>query len=269
MEPEPIDAFAAALADRYAIERELGRGGMSIVYLARDLKIERRVAVKLLRPELAVAVGSQRFEQEIQVAANLQHPNIVPLYDSGVAAGQLYYVMPLVEGLSLRERLDRERQLPVEDALRIARDVGDGLNYAHGHGVVHRDIKPENILLAGGRALIADFGVARVVAAADQEQLSTSGMAVGTPLYMSPEQASGDAGVDARSDIYALGCVLYEMLSGEPPFTGSNTRAILARKLEEPPRSLRVVRPVVSPHLEGTITRALAISLRKCSTSCS
>ena len=207
----PISStLAEVLRDRYTVERELGRGGMAIVFLARDHRHDRLVALKALRPELAHALGPERFLREIQIAARLQHPNILPLHDSGEANGLLYYVMPYVEGESLRARLEREGQLPIEDALDIACQVADALAYAHSHDVVHRDIKPENILLSGGHALVADFGIARAITAAGGERLTETGLAVGTPAYMSPEQAAADARVDARSDIYSLGCVIYE-----------------------------------------------------------
>ena len=248
-----------ALRGRYAIERELGRGGMATVYLAEDLRHHRQVAIKVLRPELAATLGPERFLREIQIAARLRHPNIVPLYDSGDADGLLYYVMPYVEGESLRDRLRRERQLPVNEALGIAREVADALAHAHERELIHRDIKPENILLEGGHALVADFGIARVVGSAATKDLTTAtGLAIGTPAYMSPEQALGDTAVDARSDVYALGCVLYEMLAGEPPYTGPTPQAIMARRLSEPVRSLRTVRDTVPEQLEQAVMRALA-----------
>src|SRR5689334_8465400 len=200
-----------SLADRYRIERELGAGGMATVYLAQDLKHHRQVAVKVLRPELAASLGHERFVREITTTANLRHPHILPLYDSGEADGFLYYVMPFVEGETLRARLDREKQLPVEAALQITQEVADALAYAHGRGVIHRDIKPENILLDGGHAVVADFGIARAVTAAGAESLTQTGMAIGTPSYMSPEQAAGESSLDGRTDLYALGCVAYEM----------------------------------------------------------
>jgi eukaryotic-like serine/threonine-protein kinase len=226
MNPAP-QAFEAALGDRYRIERPLGAGGMATVYLAEDLKHHRRVAVKVLRPELAAALGPERFLREIETTAGLRHPHILPLFDSGEAAGFLYYVMPYVEGESLEDRIARERQLSLDDAVRIAREVADALSYAHAHGVVHRDIKPGNILLEGGHAVVADFGIARAVRAAGDERLTQTGMAVGTPTYMSPEQASGETEVDGRSDLYSLACVLYEMLAGQPPFTGPTAESVL------------------------------------------
>jgi serine/threonine-protein kinase len=253
------ERVAAALAGRYRIERELGAGGMAVVYLADDPRHGRPVAVKVMRSELAAALGPERFLREIRIAARLRHPNIVPLYDSGEADGLLYYVMPYIEGESLRDRLRRERQLPVDEALGIAREVADALAHAHEHELIHRDIKPENILLEGGHAVVADFGIARAVGSAATTQLTTAtGLAIGTPAYMSPEQALGDAAVDARSDVYALGCVLYEMLAGEPPYTGPTPQAIVARQLAEPVRSLRIVREAVPDQLERAVMRALA-----------
>jgi len=232
---------------------------MATVYLAEDLRHGRKVAIKVLHPELAAVLGPERFLREIRIAARLRHPHLVPLYDSGEADGLLYYVMPNVDGGSLRDRLRRERQLPVDEALGIAREVADALTHAHEHELIHRDIKPENILLEGGHALVADFGIARAVSSAATTQLTTAtGLAIGTPAYMSPEQALGDAGIDARSDVYALGCVLYEMLAGEPPYTGPTPQAIMARRLSEPVRSLRTVRETVPDHLERAVMRALA-----------
>jgi serine/threonine-protein kinase len=231
---------------------------MAVVFLADDLRHRRRVAVKVLRPELAQAVGAQRFLREIEIAAQLSHPHILPLYDSGEAAGFLYYVMPYVEGESLRARLDREKQLSLEDAVETALEVADALSYAHSLGVVHRDIKPENILFQAGHAVVSDFGIARAVSASAGEKLTETGLAVGTPAYMSPEQATASDEVDARTDIYALGCVLYEMLAGDLPFSGATPQAMLARKVVEPVPRLRVVRDTVPVPLEEVITRALA-----------
>ncbi len=252
------DRLRAALAGRYTIERELGHGGMALVFLAQDLKHHRPVAIKVLRPELAAALGAERFLREIETAARLNHPHILPLHDSGEADGFLYYVMPYVEGESLRDRLTREQQLPLEDALQIAREVASALSYAHSHDVVHRDIKPENILLEGGEAVVADFGIARAITAAGGDKLTETGLTVGTPSYMSPEQAAGERHLDGRSDIYSLGCVLYEMLAGEPPFTGPTAQAILARRLTNPVPPLRTVRETVPVHVEQAIARALA-----------
>src|SRR2546430_1085361 len=247
-----------ALAERYAIERELGQGGMAVVFLARDLKHRRAVAIKVLRPELAMALGADRFLGEIQTVAALAHPHILPLYDSGEAAGFLYYVMPYVEGESLRDRLTREKQLPLEDALRIAGEVATALSYAHSRGVVHRDIKPENILLEAGQAVVSDFGIARAITAAGGERLTQTGLTVGTPGYMSPEQAAGERELDGRSDVYSLACVLYEMLAGNPPFLGTSARAILARQSLDPVPRLRTVRETVPEEFERAVVKALA-----------
>src|SRR5665213_3054828 len=226
-----LERLTRALADRYAIERELGQGGMATVYLARDLKHDRHVAVKVLHPDLAAVVGAARFLAEIRTTANLQHPHILPLHDSGDADGYLFYVMPYVEGETLRTRLTRERQLPITDAVRIAREVASALDYAHRHNVVHRDIKPENILLHDGSALVADFGIALAISNAGGTRLTQTGLSLGTPQYMSPEQATGDKIIDGRTDVYSLGAVLYEMLAGEPPFTGPSSQAIVSRVL--------------------------------------
>src|SRR5437867_5132388 len=255
---DALHRLQAALADRYTIERELGRGGMATVYLAQDDKHRRLVALKVLRPELAAALGPERFLREIETAAGLNHPHILPLHDSGEAAGWLYYVMPLVEGESLRSRLDRERQLPLADALQIAREAADALSYAHRHNVVHRDIKPENILLSSGHALVADFGIARAITVAGGERLTQTGVTVGTPGYMSPEQASGEQELDGRSDVYSLACVLYEMLAGNPPFLGASARAILARQSLDPVPRLRTVRETVPAEFERAVVKALA-----------
>ncbi|MEO6055483.1 MAG: serine/threonine-protein kinase [Gemmatimonadales bacterium] len=255
----PLPQVLASLADRYVVERELGRGGMATVYLARDLRHDRLVALKLLHPELAQALGPERFVREIKLAARLQHPHILPLFDSGTAGGMPYYAMPYVEGESLRARMARERQLGLEDALRITREVAAALDHAHTQGIVHRDIKPENVLLTrDGSALVADFGIARAVDAASGEKLTETGLALGTPAYMSPEQAAGDGGLDGRGDIYALGCVCYEMLAGQPPFTGPTAQAILARHSVDPVPSLRTVRSTVPEAVERAITKALA-----------
>jgi tetratricopeptide (TPR) repeat protein/tRNA A-37 threonylcarbamoyl transferase component Bud32 len=253
-----LERLRAALADRYLLERELGRGGMAIVYLAEDRRHQRRVALKVLRPELAASVTGERFLREITTAARLAHPNILPLFDSGEADGTLYYTMPYIEGESLRDRLNREKQLPIEDALQITQEVAEALGYAHEQGIIHRDIKPENILFQGGHALVADFGIARAVSAAGAETLTETGLAVGTPAYMSPEQGVGAAELDGRSDLYSLGCVLYEMLTGEPPYAGPTAQAILARKLTDPLPPVRTVRETVPGPIETALTKVLA-----------
>ena len=230
---------------------------MATVYLAEDLKHERKVAIKVLRAELAAVIGAERFLTEIKTTANLQHPHILPLHDSGEADGFLYYVMPYVEGESLRDRLSREKQLPIDDAVRIAGEVADALDYAHRQGVIHRDIKPENILLHDGRALVADFGIALAATSAGSRMTET-GMSLGTPHYMSPEQAMGERQLDARTDVYALGCVLYEMLAGEPPFTGSTAQAIVAKVMTERPTALSTVRDTVPEEVEDAVLTALA-----------
>jgi TolB-like protein/tRNA A-37 threonylcarbamoyl transferase component Bud32 len=248
----------AALADRYRIERELGQGGMATVYLAHDLKHDRKVAVKVLRPELAAVLGAERFLAEIRVTANLQHPNLLPLFDSGEADGFLYYVMPYVEGETLRARLERERQLPVDETVRLVALLANALEYAHAHGVIHRDLKPENILLQSGQPVLADFGIALAVAQAADSRVTETGLSLGTPHYMSPEQASAEREIDARSDQYALAAVTYEMLSGEPPHTGPTAQAIVARLMTERPRSLRATRPGVPEAVDRAVARALA-----------
>jgi len=256
--PEQVPApLVAALRRRYTIQHELGRGGAAFVFLAHDLKHERSVAIKVLRPEIAVLLGVERFLREIRFAARLQHPHIMPLFDSGEAGGSLYYVMPYVPGQSLRRRLAREGQLPLDEALRITRDVCDALSHAHGQDIVHRDIKSENILLDASHALVADFGLARAIAAAGGEKLSESGMTVGTPAYMSPEQAGAEPRIDGRSDVYSLGCVLYEMLAGAPPFTGPSAQALLARHALDPVPPLRTVRRSLPEHVEQAVMKAL------------
>jgi TolB-like protein/tetratricopeptide (TPR) repeat protein len=247
----------AALAGRYTIERELGRGGMATVYLARDLRHDRPVALKVLHPQLAASLGPERFLREIKLAARLQHPHILTVHDSGDAGGQLWFTMPYVEGESLRQRLDRERQLPVHDAVRLAREVALALDFAHRHGAIHRDVKPENILLVDGQALVADFGIARALAG-DEDKLTETGMSIGTPAYMSPEQAAGDRSVDARTDVYSLGTVLYELLAGEPPFVGPSAQALIARRLTETPRPLRLLRETVPEGVARAVAKALA-----------
>lgn len=253
--PEPL---AEALAGRYAIERELGRGGMASVYQARATGRAEPVAIKVMNPNVADALDSKRFIREMGIAASLDHPLIVPLIDSGRAGGVLYYVMPCVSGESLYERLQRERRLPVPEALAIARDVATALGYAHERGVLHRDVKPENILLARGRALIADFGLARAIGAADYTKLTATGVIVGTVYYMSPEQLREEPDLDQRTDIYSLGCMLYEMLSGEPPFTGRTLTDVASRILRGPIPAVRRLRPEVAGAVDEAIGRALA-----------
>jgi serine/threonine-protein kinase len=251
------ERLASALSDRYRIDREIGQGGMATVYLAEDLRHGRKVAVKVLLPELAAVLGAERFLSEIHVTAGLQHPHILPLFDSGQADNQLFYVMPFIEGESLRARLDRERQLPIDDALRIAHEVGSALSYAHRHGVIHRDIKPENILLHDGHALVADFGIALAVTSAGGGRLTQTGLSLGTPQYMSPEQATGEREIDARSDLYSLAAVTYEMLSSEPPHTGNTMQAVIARMLTERPRNVRSLRPSVPDNVANALDIAL------------
>ena len=253
----PLARLTAAFADRYRIDRELGAGGMATVYLAEDLKHNRMVAVKVLKPELAVAIGAERFLAEIKTTANLQHPHILALHDSGEVNGTVFYVMPYVEGESLRDRLDREKQLPIDDALRIASEVADALQYAHERGVIHRDIKPENILIHGGHAVVADFGIALAASKTGGARMTETGMSLGTPMYMSPEQAMGAREVDARTDVYSLGCVLYEMLAGEPPFVGPTAQSIVAKVITESPKSLTAQRRTVPPHVDATVQRSL------------
>lgn len=255
--PDPA-RLSTALSDRYRIERELRGGGMGVVYLAEDLKLKRPVAIKVVRHELAAVLGPERFLREIEITAQLNHPHIVPLHDSGQADGFLFYVMPFINGESLRDRLNREKQLAVDEAIRITREVAEALGYAHNRGVIHRDVKPENILLEGGHAVVADFGIARAVSVAGGERITATGVAVGTPEYMSPEQAGAREELDARSDIYALGCVLYEMLSGQPPFTGRSPQAVLARHTLDPVPPLRTVRSGLPISLERAVVRALA-----------
>ena len=249
--------LSTALSDRYRIERELGQGGMATVYLAQDLKHDRRVAIKVLRPELAAVIGADRFLSEIKTTAALQHPHILPLHDSGEADSFLFYVMPFIEGESLRDRLNREKQLPVADAVRIATEVASALDYAHRHNVIHRDIKPENILLHDGRALVADFGIALAASKAGGGRMTETGMSLGTPTYMSPEQAMGEREITARSDVYALGAMTYEMLVGEPPFTGPTAQAIVAKVMTADPASLTGQRKTIPLHVEATVFTAL------------
>jgi eukaryotic-like serine/threonine-protein kinase len=253
-----VARLGAALSDRYVIERELGAGGMATVYLAHDVRHDRKVALKVLRPELSAILGGERFLTEIKTTANLQHPHILGLFDSGEADGAVFYVMPYVDGESLRDRLNREKQLPVDEAVRIAREVADALEYAHQHKIVHRDIKPENILLHGGHAMVADFGIALAASRSDGgTRMTETGMSLGTPHYMSPEQAMGEKEITPKADIYALGAVLYEMLTAEPPFTGATAQAIIARVMTEEPRSLTLQRRTIPPHVEAVVRKAL------------
>jgi serine/threonine protein kinase/tetratricopeptide (TPR) repeat protein len=258
MRAESVSSLNAALADRYRLERELGVGAMATVHLAEDLKHHRKVAIKVLRPELAAVLGPDRFLREVQVTASLQHPHIVPLYDSGHGDSCLYFVTPYVEGGSLRDRLNRDTQLPLEDALRIIGQVASALDFAHRNGVIHRDIKPENILLHDGDAIVADFGIALAVRAAGVERLTQTGLSLGTPSYMSPEQVAGDRDLDARSDVYSLACVLYEMLAGTPPFVAATVRAVMARQVTDPAPPVTTVRPGVPASVANAIAKALS-----------
>lgn len=256
-----VDALLAeALSGRYLVEREIARGGMATVYLARDLQRGEQVAVKVMSPRLATVLGAERFLREIQVAGKMDHPHIVPLYDSGNTGGLLYYIMPYVQGESLHERLEREKRLSLEDALRITRDVAGALGYAHGLGVLHRDVKPENILLAGGHALVADFGLARAIGATGYHRLTQTGIIVGTAYYLSPEQLREDRDLDQRADIYSLGCLLYEMLTGGPPYTGPSLKEVVTRIIRSPVPSVRRLHPSVPAAVDEAITRALAKS---------
>ena len=252
-----LDRLTQALSDRYTIERELGAGGMATVYLAHDIKHDRPVALKVLRPELAAVIGAERFLAEIRTTANLQHPHILPLFDSGEADGFLYYVMPYIEGETLRDRLEREKQLPVADAMSLAKEIASALDYAHRHDIIHRDIKPENVLVHDGQALVADFGIALAASKAGGTRITETGMSLGTPHYMSPEQAMGDRELTACSDVYALGATLYEMLSGEPPFSGPTAQAIVAKVMTDDPRSLRELRRSVPPQVDAACLHAL------------
>jgi serine/threonine protein kinase len=263
-----LERLQATLGAGYRLERELGHGGMATVYVAHDLRHDRPVALKVLRSELAASLGPERFQREIRLAGRLQHPHILTVLDSGTGDGLFWYTMQLVEGESLRARLQREAQLPVDEAVRLTCEVADALDYAHRHGVLHRDIKPENILLSGNQphdpgmvgdhALVTDFGVARTIEAAAGDKLTETGLILGTPAYMSPEQASGETALDARSDVYALGCVLYEMLAGEPPFQGRTAQVIAAKRLTGPIPSVRQVRDAVPTGVESALVRALA-----------
>jgi eukaryotic-like serine/threonine-protein kinase len=254
-----MQMLTEALGDRYSLERELGRGGMATVYLAHDVRDGRSVAVKVMHRGLATALGTERFLREIEIAASLSHPGIVPLYDSGNAGELLYYVMPYLEGESLYQALERRRRLPLEDALQITREVSQALGYAHGRGVLHRDVKPENILLAAGHALVADFGLACAIGAADRRKLTETGVTIGTVYYMSPEQLRAAGNLDQRADIYSLGCILYEMLTGEPPYAGSLSQ-VVTRIISAPVPSVRLLSATVPTEVDQALRRALAKS---------
>jgi serine/threonine-protein kinase len=253
-----LERLTQALRDRYELLGEAGRGGMASVYRARDVRRNLPVAIKVMRSDLAAALGPARFAREIEIARSLSHPLIVPLAESGDAGGVLFYVMPFVDGESVYERLERDRRLPVDEAVRVTRDVADALGYAHRRGILHRDVKPENILLANGRALVADFGLARAIGAADSSRLTATGVVVGSAYYMSPEQLREDTHLDGRADIYSLGCVLFEMLTGGPPFTATSLKEIALRILRAPPPSVRAIRPEVPIAVERALARALA-----------
>src|SRR5688500_14609290 len=251
------DRLNNALAERYRIERHLGAGGMATVYLAHDRKHKRKVALKVLKPELAAVLGADRFVQEIKTTASLQHPHILPLFDSGTADGFLFYVMPFIEGETLRDKLNRETQLGVDEAVRIAREVADALDYAHSKGVIHRDIKPENILIQNGRPMVADFGIALAVSAAAGGRMTETGLSLGTPHYMSPEQATAEKDISARSDVYSLASVLFEMLAGQPPHLGGSAQQIIMKIIAEQPPAVTVLRKSVPPHVAAALARAL------------
>src|SRR5688500_3900326 len=256
--PSLANAFHTGLADRYRIDREIGVGCMAVVYLARDLQRDRDVALKVLRSEVAAISGAERFNREIRVAARLVHPNILPLLDSGATDGHLWYTMPFVEGESLRDRLKREKQLPLDEAVRLTTEIADALGHAHARGILHRDIKPENILLAAGHALVADFGIARALGDTNQ-RITSTGVTIGTPGYMSPGQSSGEHDLDARRDRYALASVTYEMLAGELPFPGPSAQAVIARRLSQPAPSIRIIRPGIPDPVDAALRRALAL----------
>src|SRR5512147_659052 len=255
--PAATERLTVALAGRYRIERELGAGGMATVYLAEDLKHDREVAIKVLKPELAAVLGAERFVVEIKTTAALQHPHILPLFDSGSADGFLYYVMPYIRGETLRDKLNRETQLGVDEAVRIAREVADALDYAHRHGVIHRDIKPENILLHDGRPMVADFGIALAVSAAAGGRITETGLSLGTPHYMSPEQATAEKEISGRSDIYSLASVLYEMLTGQPPHLGGSAQQIIMKIIAEPVPAVTSLRKSVPPNVAAAVAKAL------------
>jgi serine/threonine-protein kinase len=253
-------SLATALSSRYSLEREVARGSMATVYLAHDMQHHRRVAVKVMHPKLANALGAERFAREIRIASSMAHPFIVPLYDSGTAAGEFYYVMPYLEGESLFQRLQRDRRIPLDEAVNITHEVAAALGYAHKRGILHRDVKPENILLSDGHAHIADFGLARAIGAADTKTLTETGVIVGTAYYMSPEQLREDADLDQRADIYSLGCVLYEMLTGGPPYTGPSLKDLILAILKAPVPSVRRLQPTVPEPVDKALSKALAKS---------
>src|SRR6476646_2177889 len=254
----PLERLRGVLAQTYTIDRELGKGGMATVYLAQDVKHERPVALKVLHPELAASLGPDRFLREIKTAAKLNHPHILGLHDTGEADGFLFYVMPYVEGESLRERLDRERQLPVDEALHHTRAIASALDYAHRQNIVHRDIKPENVMLYEGEAMVMDFGIAKAVSSAGSETLTQTGMMIGTPAYVSPEQAAGETNLDGRSDQYSLAVMVYEMITGERPFSGATPQAIMAKRFTEMPKPLRAIRKDAPENVEKAVMRAMA-----------
>ena len=256
--PALIDRIKAALVDRYVVERQVGKGATALVFQAADRKYDRKVAIKVLLPDFSASVQGERFLREIQIAARLSHPRILPLYDSGSADGLLYYVMPFVEGASIRDRLARQPKFPLDEAIRVACDVAVALHHAHRQGIVHRDIKPENILISGGEAVVMDFGIARAIAVAGGEKLTQTGMTVGTPAYMSPEQCRGSSELDGRSDLYSLACMVYEMLAGRPPFVGASSQEVLARQTLDPVPRLKAARSDVPDAVEQAIIRALA-----------
>jgi len=252
-----LDRLQEILSDRYRFERELGRGGMAVVVLAQDVRHQRPVAIKVFRSDVGDTTGIERFKREIRLLARLQHPHILPLYDSGTTGGTIYFVTPFVEGESLRQRLRREPQLPIDEAVRLTTEVADALDFAHQRDVVHRDIKPENILLHDGHAVVADFGIARAIRRSGAEWTTAAGMAVGSPAYMSPEQASGEREIDGRTDIYSLASVLYEMLTGRPPFTGPSAQSVIAQRMTVPPQLARSFRMTVPPAIDAAIAKAL------------
>src|SRR5215212_6089172 len=256
--PLPLQRLRDSLSQAYSIDRELGKGGMATVYLAQDLKHDRVVALKVLHPDLAASLGPDRFLREIKLAARLNHPHILPLFDSGSADGMLYYVMPYVEGESLRERIDRENKIPIDEAIRLTQGIASALDYAHRQGIVHRDVKPENVMLYENMPMVMDFGIAKAVSAAGSETLTQTGMMVGTPAYVSPEQAAGEINLDAKSDQYSLACMLYEMISGERPFSGNTPQSIMAKRFTETPTSLQELRSSVPESVRKAVARAMS-----------